>query len=163
MDRRIILAGLGSVVGGGVPLLAEAQARMPRQVAEGFAASLSAHDIDAFAALFDDGYVNHQLSAAAPPPPAGLTQKQATVAFFAARLKAIPDLVVAIEALVVGEDRCAASFVYSGTHRGVLLGVPPTGKSLRFTSCDILQIAGGRIAEHWGMGDIAGVLAQIKI
>jgi len=63
----------------------------------------------------------------------------------------------ALDALVAGEDRCAASFVYTGTHRGVLLGVPPTGKTLRFTSCDILRIAGGRIAEHWGMGDIAGV------
>jgi hypothetical protein len=162
MDRRIVLTGLAGGLVGGVPSLAAAQARTPGQVAEQFAASLSAHDIDAFTALFDDGYVNHQLSAAAPPPPAGLTPKQATVGFFGARLKGIPDLAVAIEALLVGEDRCAASFVYTGTHRGVLLGVPPTGKTLRFTSCDILRIAGGRIAEHWGMGDIAGVLAQIR-
>jgi ketosteroid isomerase-like protein len=162
MDRRTVLAGLAGGIAVGSPFLAEAQARTPRRVAEGFAASLSAHDIDAFAALFDNGYVNHQLSAAAPPPPAGLTPKQATVGFFAARLKGIPDLAVAIEALVVGEDRCAASFVYTGTHQGVLLGVPATGKTLRFTSCDILRIAEGRIAEQWGMGDIAGVLAQIK-
>jgi predicted ester cyclase len=40
--------------------------------------------------------------------------------------------------------------------------VPATGKSLRFTSCDIFRVAGGKIVEHWGMGDIAGVLAQIK-
>ena len=30
------------------------------------------------------------------------------------------------------------------------------------TSCDIFRVAGGKIAKHWGMGDIAGVLAQIK-
>jgi steroid delta-isomerase-like uncharacterized protein len=162
MDRRTILAGLAGGIAAAAPLPAPAQDRTPRLVAEQFAASLSAHDIDAFAALFDDGYVNHQLSAAAPPPASGLTPKQATIGFFAARLKGIPDLAVAIEALVVGEDRCAASFVYTGTHQGVLLGVPASGKSLRFTSCDIFRIAGGRIAEHWGMGDIAGVLAQIK-
>ena len=46
--------------------------------------------------------------------------------------------------------------------QGVLLGVAPTGKRLRFTSCDIFRVADGKIAEHWGMGDIAGVLAQIK-
>jgi predicted ester cyclase len=43
-----------------------------------------------------------------------------------------------------------------------LFGVPATGKSLGFTSCDIFRVASGKIVEHWGMGDIAGVLAQIK-
>ena len=69
---------------------------------------------------------------------------------------------MAIEVLVVTEDHVAASFVYSGTHQGVLFGVPPMGKSLRFTSCDIFRVAGDKFVEHWGMGDIAGVLAQIK-
>src|SRR5947208_15580458 len=46
MDRRTVLAVLagGIAVGGALP--AEAQTRTPRQVAEGFAASLSAHDIE---------------------------------------------------------------------------------------------------------------------
>ena len=43
-----------------------------------------------------------------------------------------------------------------------LVVVAPTGKKLRFTSCDIFRVAGGKIAEHWGMGDIAGVMAQLK-
>lgn len=159
MNRRTILAGLGL---GAVSIVPAAAQTATRRVAERFAATLSAHDIDAFAALFDDGYVNHQLSAAAPPPPAGITRKQATVAFFAARLTGMPDLTVAIEALVADDESCAASFVYTGTHQGVLLGVPATGKALRFTSCDIFRVANGKIAEHWGMGDIAGVLAQIK-
>src|SRR6476469_658035 len=53
---------------------------------EKFAATLSAHDLTAFAALFSDNYVNHQLSAAAPPPPQGKSPKQGTVAVFTARL-----------------------------------------------------------------------------
>ena len=64
--------------------------------------------------------------------------------------------------MVVGEDKVAASFVYTGTHQGVYLGVPPTGRKLRFTSCDIFAVKEGLIVEHWGMGDIAGVLAQLK-
>src|SRR5690349_17717768 len=106
MDRRAVLAGLGIGVVGIVP--AAAQTRTPRQVAEQFAATLGAHDIDAFAALFDDGYVNHQVSAAVPAPQAGTPPKQGSVGFFAARLEGIPDLSVAIEALVAGDDRCAA-------------------------------------------------------
>ena len=161
-DRRLALALIGAGAALGVPGVAKALAASPRDLAHQFAATLNAHDIDAFAALFAEDYVNHQTSAAAPPPAAGVTPKQGTVAFFAARLKGIPDLKVAIEVLVATKDHVAASFVYTGTHQGVLFGVPPTGKSLRFTSCDIFRVADGKIAEHWGMGDIAGQLAQMK-
>jgi steroid delta-isomerase-like uncharacterized protein len=160
-DRRLVLAliGAGAL---SVPGVAATSGTSPRDLAHQFAATLSAHNIDGFAALFAENYVNHQKSAAAPPAAPGVTPKQGSIAFFAARLKGIPDLKVAIEVLVATEDHVAASFVYTGTHQGVLFGVPPTGKSLRFTSCDIFRVADGKIAEHWGMGDIAGVLAQIK-
>src|SRR5471032_2947401 len=59
---------------------------------EKFAATLSAHDLTAFAALFSENYVNHQVSAAAPPPPQDKSPKQGTVAVFTARLAGIPDL-----------------------------------------------------------------------
>jgi steroid delta-isomerase-like uncharacterized protein len=161
-DRRWVLTLIGAGAALGVTRVAAALAASPRDLADQFAATLSAHDIDGFAALFAEDYVNHQNSAAAPLPAAGVTPKQGSVVFFAARLKGIPDLKVAIEVLVATEDHVAASFVYSGTHQGTLFGVPATGKSLRFTSCDIFRVAGGKIVEHWGMGDIAGVLAQIK-
>ncbi|WP_158816494.1 ester cyclase [Methylocapsa sp. S129] len=162
MDRRTVMAGLLIGAAGSTQAAAQTASPPARRLAEQFVATLNAHDIDAFAALFSDAYVNHQTSAAAPPPAAGATPKQGTVAFFAGRLKGMPDLSVAIEALVASEDKVAASFVYSGTHQGVYLGVPPTGKKLRFTSCDIFRVSDGLIAEHWGMGDIAGALAQMK-
>ena len=162
MDRRVLMTG-AAVAAGTIAIPAVAQTDdSPQSLAERFAATLSAHDITAFAALFADDYVNHQVSAAAPPPAAGKTPKQASVGFFAARLTGIPDLQVAIEAIVTSPGRVAASFVYTGTHGGPLFGVASTGRALRFTSCDIFAIRGGRIAEHWGMGDIAGVLAQIR-
>ncbi len=167
MDRRNVLAGL-TLAGMAAEVLvtapgADAQEPSPaRRLVEQFAATLSAHDIDAFAALIAADYVNHQISAAAPPPPSGLSPKQGTVGFFAGRLKAMPDLKVTIEASVAAGDMAAASFVYEGTQTGVYLGMPPTGRKLRFTSCDIFRVAGGALAEHWGMGDIAGVVAQLK-
>ena len=160
MDRRNILAGLfGAAIA--APQLARAETRKSSELAEAFAATLSAHDMNGFAALFADDYVNHQLSAAAAPP-AGIPSKQTTVGLFTARLKGLPDLKVSIEAMVASDDKVAASFVYEGTQQGTLLGLAPTGKRMRFTSCDIFRIANGKFAEHWGMGDIAGQLAQIK-
>jgi steroid delta-isomerase-like uncharacterized protein len=158
--RQVTAAGL--LLAGGLVRPASAQtATSPQAVAEHFAATLTAHDIDAFAALFSDSYIQHQVSAAAPPP-ANIPPKQASVAFFRARLAGMPDLKVAIEALVADKDRVAASFVYTGTHGGTWFGIAPTGKPLRFTSCDIFRVENGLIAEHWGMGDIAGVMAQLK-
>ncbi len=159
MRRRTLVAG-GALAGAAAILGSRAEAA-DAMIARRFADSLSAHDLDAFAALFADGYVNHQVSAASPLP-AGISSKAAVVAFFAARLRALPDLKVSIEATVAETDKVAASFVYEGTQQGPYYGIEPTRKRLRFTSCDIFRIADGKIVEHWGMGDIAGVVAQMR-
>jgi len=163
VKRRNVLPLLG-LAGGvvAIPVLAQGQSSDPEQLARRFAATLSAHDMQSFAELFADDYVNHQASAAAPPPPAGKSARQLTVDFFAARLAGLPDLAVSIEALVAAPDRVAASFVYTGAHLGTYFGVPPTGRKLRFTSCDIFAVRDEKIVEHWGMGDIAGIMAQLK-
>jgi steroid delta-isomerase-like uncharacterized protein len=159
MRRRTLILSAAAL--GAAPLIPGSAPAAGVSIVGLFAEALSAHDIDAFAALFADDYVNHQLSAAAPPP-AGVPSKTGTVNFFAARLKGLPDLKVTIQASLAEADKAAASFLYEGTQTGPLYGVAPTGKRLSFTSCDIFRLADGKIAEHWGMGDIAGVLAQLK-
>jgi steroid delta-isomerase-like uncharacterized protein len=161
MQRRQFLSS-AALVAAAAAIPGAAEAEDAGAVVERFAAALSAHDMAAFADLFAEDYVNHQRSAAAPAPPAGKSPKQATLAFFQARLTGIPDLRVSIETSLASGDKAAASFVYEGAHGGVYYGVAPTGRPMRFTSCDIFRVRDGRIAEHWGMGDIAGVLAQLK-
>ena len=161
MERRALLAAGAAMATGVISSRSHAQdatASLPDR----FAAALSAHDMTAFAALFAEDYVNHQSSAAAPPPAGGKSQKQGSVDFFAARLAGMPDLQVTVEASVVSADRVAASFVYTGTHDGVYFGIAPTHRKLRFTSCDIFAVKNGQFSEHWGMGDIAGILAQLR-
>jgi SnoaL-like domain len=114
MDRRLFIA-TASTAAVALAVPAAAQESGAKSLPEHFAATLSAHDIPAFAALFADDYVNHQVSAAAPSPPPDKSPKQATVGFFAARLAGIPDLQVAIEATVASNDMVAASFIYTGT------------------------------------------------
>lgn len=160
MRRRTLI--LSAATAGAAPLIVRFAKATGASIVQRFAETLSAHDLDAFAALFADDYVNHQMSAAAPPPAPGVEPKAATVNFFAARLKGLPDLKVTIQASLAEADKVAASFLYEGTQQGPLYGVPPTGKRLSFTSCDIFRLRDGKIAEHWGMGDIAGVLAQLK-
>jgi predicted ester cyclase len=161
MERRALLAAVAAMATGVISSRSHAQdatASLPDR----FAAALTAHNMTAFAALFAEDYVNHQSSAAAPPPAGGKSQKQGSVDFFAARLAGMPDLQVTVEASVVSADRVAASFVYNGTHDGVYFGIAPTHRKLRFTSCDIFAVKNGQFSEHWGMGDIAGILAQLR-
>lgn len=159
--REVITTGL--LIGGSslAPVLGAAEKASPRALAERYAATLSAGDMDAFAALFADDYINHQKSAASPPPKPGVTPKQASMAFFQARLTGMPDLKVAVQVVVADKDHVAASFQYSGKQTGVYMGVAPTGRRLTFTSCDIFRVQDGLLAEHWGMGDTAGILAQL--
>jgi steroid delta-isomerase-like uncharacterized protein len=161
MERRKLLLAGATAVAGAMTSNALAQ-NTASSLPDRFAAALSARDIKAFADLFAEDYVNHQFSAAAPAPAAGKSQKQASVDFFAGRIAGMPDLQVAVETSVISGDRVAASFVYTGTHEGTYLGVPPTHRKLRFTSCDIFSVKDGLLREHWGMGDIAGILAQLR-
>jgi ketosteroid isomerase-like protein len=161
MNRRFLIAAAATAAGA-LAIPAAVQEGDTKSLPERLAAALSSHDIAAFAALFAEDYVNHQTSAAAPAPIPGKSPKQATVDFFAARLAGIPDLQVALESTVISNDRVAASFVYTGTHGGTYFGIGPTGRSLRFTSCDIFLVRNGQCVEHWGMGDTAGILAQLR-
>ena len=77
----------------------------------------------------------------------------------AALRASFPDIHFDLEDILAEGDKVVARWTCTGTHRGEFRGIAPTGKALRFTSCDIFRVQGGLIAEHWGMGDIAGVLA----
>lgn len=161
MNRRSLITAATVAGMFAVPTLA--QETGAKLLPKRFAETLSSHDIAAFATLFAEDYANHQMSAAAPTPPPDRSPKQATVGFFAARLAGVPDLKVAVETTVAANDMVAASFVYTGTHGGTYFGIAPTGRPLRFTSCDIFRVKNGLCAEHWGMGDIAGVLVQLRV
>jgi len=159
MHRRELV--LGGVLAGVGFSPARAEEPTAKALPQRFAAALTAGDMTAFADLFAEDYLNHQISAAAPAP-SGKSMKKATVDFFANRVNALAGLQVGVEASLAEGELCAASFVYEGVHQSVYYGYAPTGRKLRFTSCDIFRVVNGKIAEHWGMGDIAGVVAQLK-
>jgi predicted ester cyclase len=56
----------------------------------------------------------------------------------------------------------AAHKTFSGTHLGEFLGLPPTGRRVTIRVMDFVRYEDGKIAEHWNVVDIAGLMQQLN-
>lgn len=65
--------------------------------------------------------------------------------------------------LVAEEGRVATRVGFSGTHgAGPFLGYPPTGRVLSWEGVGFFTLDLGRIRHLWVMGDMLGLMAQLK-
>jgi predicted ester cyclase len=67
------------------------------------------------------------------------------------------------EDLVAEGDKVVARVSVSGTHRGEMLGLAPTGKRIRTSGIEVFRIEDGKMAEHWATFDVLGMLRQIGV
>jgi predicted ester cyclase len=51
--------------------------------------------------------------------------------------------------------------VFHGTHTGPFLGLAPTGRDVEIMVIDMVRVRDDRIAEHWNVVDVFGLLAQL--
>ena len=76
---------------------------------------------------------------------------------------AFPDLHFAIEHLVAEGDTVAGRVTLSGTHEGPLMGIPPTGRSVRQASMHFVRFRDGKAIEHWGVRDDLSMMRQLGV
>ncbi len=76
---------------------------------------------------------------------------------------AFPDLHFTIEELVGEGDTVAGRVTLSGTHEGPLMGMPPTGRSVRQNSMHFVRFRDGKAVEHWGVRDDLGMMQQLGV
>jgi steroid delta-isomerase-like uncharacterized protein len=75
---------------------------------------------------------------------------------------AFPDFHNSIEECIAEEDRVVARMLYTGTHRGEIFGLAPTGRRVRYSGVGIFHLRDGRIFDAWVLGDLAGLLLQLR-
>ncbi|MDP2935231.1 MAG: ester cyclase [Dehalococcoidia bacterium] len=63
---------------------------------------------------------------------------------------AFPDGRHVFEDAIVEGGRVVRRGPFSGTHKGELQGMPPTGRRVTVSVIHIDQVENGRIVEHWG-------------
>jgi steroid delta-isomerase-like uncharacterized protein len=76
-------------------------------------------------------------------------------------LAAFPDLHYSFDDLFAAGDRVVQRYTATGTQRGQLGDLPPSGRAATWTGINIFRIACGRIAEVWSEVDAVGRRRQL--
>jgi predicted ester cyclase len=77
-------------------------------------------------------------------------------------LAAFPDYAVEVEEVMAEDGKTAVVSGYRGTHRGMFMGVPATGREVSGRRIDVFRIGDGRIVESWHDWDVSNLQAQIQ-
>ena len=113
-------------------------------------------DIDGFATLLADTFVEHEEVPGLAPTKDGVT------ALFRMYTAAFPDLRMVPEDLIASGDKVVARVRVTGTHKGAFMGLSPTGRRVEVQLIDIIRFGDdGRACEHWGVFDQLAMMQQL--
>ena len=117
---------------------------------------LNAGDVDGFGDLLAADFVEHEETPGLAPTRDGVKE------FFQMYLAAFPDLHMDAQDVIATGDKVVARARITGTHRGELMGMPATGKSVDVQLIDIMRFGGdGLVREHWGVIDALAMMQQL--
>jgi steroid delta-isomerase-like uncharacterized protein len=111
--------------------------------------------LDVLDEVLSPSYVYRDAPPGTPPGPEGIMQ---VVSMFRA---AFPDLKITIDDQVAEGDKVCSRTTMRGTHRGVIFGIPATGKAVTMTGLTMVRIADGRLVESWVKNDVMGLMSQL--
>ena len=120
-----------------------------------FETSQNKNDMAMAEAMFASDFIDHSPFPGQTPNFAGFK------AGLAEMRKSFPDLNVKVERTVAQGDLLSWQFKISGTQLGTFMGKPASNKTFSIAAIDILRIKDGKIAEHWGVFDAAGMIGQL--
>ena len=75
--------------------------------------------------------------------------------------RALPDVHLTIEDMIVAGDRVVSRLTLRGTQRETFMGIPPTGRRVTVTGIDIARVSDGKIVEQWAEMDTLGLIQQL--
>ncbi len=116
-------------------------------------------DLAAFATFWTEDCVNHAMPG---PDNRGLAALRAYHEQFFALFSAFSHLRIEIVQQVAEGDRVVTQLTTRGEHSEPFYGLPPTGKDVSLSTMRIDRLQDGRIAEHWSVADVAGLMQQLQ-
>jgi len=76
------------------------------------------------------------------------------VGLIGAIVSALPDLLNVEQDIIAERDIVSVRAVVEGTHKGDLLGIPASGRHVKWDAVDVYRVADGKIAEEWAADDL---------
>lgn len=76
---------------------------------------------------------------------------------------AFPDGYHVFEEVIAEDNKVVTRGTFNGTHKGELMGIPSTGKQVKFSVVHIDTIVDGKVIEHWGQADVFGMMRQLEV
>ena len=80
---------------------------------------------------------------------------------FSIAFVAFPDLAPSIEDVIAKGDKVTARMIITGTHKGKVMGYPPTGNTIKYLAIHTHTIKDGKIVESWLLEDSLFMNRQI--
>ena len=77
--------------------------------------------------------------------------------------QAFPDLRMSTREVCVQSGQTAFFWTTAGTHEGVFLAVPPTGRRVEVCGVSLLMVQHGKITRGLHLWDMAGLLRSMKL
>jgi steroid delta-isomerase-like uncharacterized protein len=115
-------------------------------------------DLDAADDLVAPGHVNHDPTAPeVPPGPEGVKE------LIGMYRSAFPDIRFETGEMISEGDTVAHRWTFTGTHRGALMGVEPTGRRVEVAGVEMNRVENGRISASWTVSDSLGLMGQLGL
>jgi len=106
--------------------------------------------------IIDAAVVVHDCSA-----PAVIRGLDSLKAYYQDSHTGLPDFKIVFDEVLVSGDNIIDRWTITATHTGLLHGMPPTGKSVRFSGLAIDRVARGKIVEEWVYFNVLDLLQQL--
>lgn len=113
-------------------------------------------NFDVFEEIFADDFLDHT------PQPNRTPDKDGARSLYHTLRAAFPDFHADIHWQAADGDLVTTYKIYHGTHQGEFLGVPPTGRKIRFETVDAMRVRKGKITEHWGVANLYSLMQQLS-
>ena len=113
--------------------------------------------LDVIDEIFAIDYVGHMPGSPDLHGPKGFKQ------FVTMNRTAFPDIQFTVEDQIAEGDKVVIRWSSTGTHKGELMGIPPTGVQVTSTGIGISRISGGKAVEDWDNWDALGMLQQLGV
>lgn len=74
----------------------------------------------------------------------------------------VPDQQFTVQEIFENDHSVALTWLWEGTHKGEIAGVPASGKTLHMSGATVYFFDGNRITGHWQVADRLGVYRQLQ-